>query len=395
MTNNDKKRRERKNLMKHKILAALLSATVSVPMFVAPVYATNVNANTAESTSTFAEEAVLRYLYNEGEDLSNIFLSDPVPFYDFENMEESGIIYMVFREDEIIGIMRTDNQTDAATYVSGKYPDLEEKYLAEETVVLGAYDHTFVMFSNDEWTSLDGTSLSKEPVISESTISCYSVAKRETAISSQISEDCGTNFETKPLYKVAYELEMDDIERVPTKTVNGQNIDWAASIAAKYNYIHDLYGDVRELDATSVYEIMVAVYNEKPTRSETWIVRTLDTLHLSSIYTNRSLTATEVYQEMYRRNPILINMSDEDHLEKRTALITGIRYYENGSAEYFLTDPNQKEETATDEYSKTSLFLSSDGANKRTYFQYTPPGETKPFTNWDSTASCEIDRDED
>jgi alpha-acetolactate decarboxylase len=395
MTNNDKKRLERKNLMKHKILAALLSATVSVPMFVAPVYATNVNANTAESTSTFAEEAVLRYLYNEGEDLSNIFLSDPVSFYDFENMEEVSNVQVVFRGDSIIGVMRFDDPESAAAYMPGRYAELEEKCLAHEAVMLGTYDNSFTMYSNGEWIALDGTELSEEPVVSQSAISCCLVEKEETALTSQISGSDDVNFTIASRFKVAYELEMDDVERVPTKTVNGENIDWAASIAAKYNYIHDLYGDVRELDATSVYEIMVAVYNEKPTRSETWIVRTLDTLHLSSIYTNRSLTATEVYQEMYRRNPILIEMADGDYSEYRTALITGIRYYENGCADYFLTDGDIGITDEYDVYYKSPVFLNSDQANKRTGFLYYSDWDNKAYTNWVSTASCEIDRDED
>jgi alpha-acetolactate decarboxylase len=337
----------------------------------------------------------LRYLYNEGEDLSNIFLSDPVSFYDFENMEEVSNVQVVFRGDSIIGVMRFDDPESAAAYMPGRYAELEEKCLAHEAVMLGTYDNSFTMYSNGEWIALDGTELSEEPVVSQSAISCCLVEKEETALTSQISGSDDVNFTIASRFKVAYELEMDDVERVPTKTVNGENIDWAASIAAKYNYIHDLYGDVRELDATSVYEIMVAVYNEKPTRSETWIVRTLDTLHLSSIYTNRSLTATEVYQEMYRRNPILIEMADGDYSEYRTALITGIRYYENGCADYFLTDGDIGITDEYDVYYKSPVFLNSDQANKRTGFLYYSDWDNKAYTNWVSTASCEIDRDED
>jgi hypothetical protein len=98
---------------------------------------------------------------------------------------------------------------------------------------------------------------------------------------------------------------------------------------------------------------------------------------------------------MYRRNPILIEMADGDYSEYRTALITGIRYYENGCADYFLTDGDIGITDEYDVYYKSPVFLNSDQANKRTGFLYYSDWDNKAYTNWVSTASCEIDRDED
>ncbi len=111
-------------------------------------------------------------------------------------------------------------------------------------------------------------------------------------------QDCVSPIAT---YATPYMISLK-IDSVPNEVVNDKGICWAASIAAKYNYVHKYKkGDTGYVTARNVYDIVGIKLGGTPVGSVEYTRAALDCYGLTNTYKAYALSGTAVYVNCTRR----------------------------------------------------------------------------------------------
>lgn len=281
----------------------------------------------------YVEDVITLYLKNtEYAAMTNVTLSDAIPYYDFENGTEVANEYIAYFDDIVIGVLYV-NKVDGEYYSNFRKSDFEciqEAFDDNSEVALGWYDNVDVLFDGEKFYQMDTSELNDNEIDVDG-IELTSLCQVYDEFSSALS----------PLSDGTVSAYCS-VEPVSNKSIdNNGGICWASSIAAKYNYVNFYsQGDSGYVDGEVVYNVVKNVDSCIPTGNSTNIENGLHYFGLFNSFAEDTMTATEIYAELVWDNPILISIfqnttSSGGHM----VIISGISCT-TSSATYTIVDPN-------------------------------------------------------
>lgn len=358
-----------------KFTALVLSATcfsVNAMQCVNNIYASAVEVEDS-SLHQYAEDMLVDYLDNsEYSSLEGVSLSSAFDYYNFETMSVCGTVYVVYHNDDVIGMLCIGDDAGeySSSYLDYEFPKIQKALDNNIDIALGCYNQRVVCYDGEAFVDLQ-TNQDIEVNANSASVDIDSVSPCYTDL-----QDCVSPIAT---YATPYMISLK-IDSVPNEVVNDKGICWAASIAAKYNYVHKYKkGDTGYVTARNVYDIVGIKLGGTPVGSVEYTRAALDCYGLTNTYKAYALSGTAVYGELYQKNPVIISISTSSTSKVQAAhsvVISGIILNAgttSSTVQYQLCDSNF-EEIKTTTLKKESPYDES--------IEYFDAAYGCTFTNW-------------
>ena len=153
-----------------------------------------------------------------------------------------------------------------------------------------------------------------------------------------------------------------DVTPVANETYNNQGLCWAAAIAAKYNYTIDLDDD-NESPYVTASQVRTAAAQETGNNytagTPKFITAGLKHYGLLHSYMYNTMNATEIYRELYWKNPILMDLFTSTGTG-HTVLLCGIKFLSSNTAKYYIADSDYTKNGLVEVYVNSSVFGNGD-----------------------------------
>jgi len=365
-----------------KILSTFISSVIVFSSIISTVSAHNIN-NEENLEFEYASDVVLDYMEtNQEYSYNEIAISQAYEFYDFKTGNINGSEYIVFAENEVIGLMYVNmvNGEYCSSYREPENENITEAYKSSSKIAFGYADGKALLYYNNQYydtntdtyytldidmpDNIELETVEYNVITNEPQITNYSISTRA------FQNDLACQLNVLP---------------VANESING-GLCWCASIASKHNY---KYG---KLPTDSDYVYTIDVYNivagftglSSPTGTINNTQMGLIGLGLTNSYKAGSLNMSEVYTELSNNNPIIISVSGTPGAH--SLVLSGMTYDQSeNTGTYTFADSNFS--------TPLTVSVSSAAVENGSSFAYTSDvilaAYGGNFTNWYQTYSYE------
>lgn len=289
-----------------------------------------------DSLYEYAEDMVANYLKgSEYASLKDISLSAPFDYYNFETMNVCGNVYVVYHNDDVIGMLCIGEDTGeySSSYLADDFECIQNAFEEGTDVAFGCYQQKVLMYDGDTYSKVD----------TDQTVSVNDNGNITLSDVSPVYTGLDKTVDLVEPYSTVFSTSID-IKPVSNEIVGGVGICWAASIAAKYNYIHEYEkGDSGYLTARVVYDLIGNKLGGTPSGTVTYMRSALNLFGLTNTYKAGALSGTAIYGELYQDNAVIASIATSDYSSAHSVIIAGIRYTvdgNNANVVYQLCDSN-------------------------------------------------------
>ena len=322
---------------------------------------------------TYAKEMVGVYFSGtEYETLEGVSLSEAVNLYDLESGAKYGSEYIAFYDESIVGLLYVANNEGEfySSWRNGPFEGLHRLVKDSSEFAIGFTDEDGVVaYSNNTiYNMYSGEEICKntdfyKSIESDKVYPVYdSLCEYAVTEDAELSSDFYNLNNGVQTTSVGIEDIILDVTPVANETYNNQGLCWAAAIAAKYNYTIDLDDD-NESPYVTASQVRTAAAQETGNNytagTPKFITAGLKHYGLLHSYMYNTMNATEIYRELYWKNPIMMDLFTSTGTG-HTVLLCGIKFLSSNTAKYYIADSDYTKNGLVEVYVNSSVFGNGD-----------------------------------
>lgn len=323
---------------------------------------------------SYVKEAAGAYLHGtDYETLDGVSLSQAIDLYDLEDGTKYGSEYITFYGESIIGILYVSERNGKyySSWREGTFEGLQKLIEAQDEFAIGfTEDNGVVAYSNSEAFDMCTGEIVCENVGVDSSVDLSRVYHQFESLDEYSRADttksdspiCGTDIAVQSANSDVPD-EILAVTPVANETYRNSGLCWAAAIAAKYNYTMDLKVGKKNAKHITASQARLGAAeetgNDYTAGTPRYITAGLKHYGLLHSYMYNTMNATEIYAEMYWKNPILIDLFTPTGTG-HTVLICGIKIIGTNEAKYYIADSDYYKNGLIEVYVDSDAF--SDGS---------------------------------